>query len=69
MYLYPQDAYIHTYPHRSNKITILPQFLAFDPHSVRKNCARRLKIVFFSPNLSDPYFVRNNCVRSFKIRI
>ena len=45
------------------EIVILPQFLAIEPHFVRKGCARTREIAILHQFLAiEPHFVRKCCV-------
>ena len=45
------------------QIAILPQFLAIDPHFVRKGCAGPVEIAILPQFLAiKPHFVRKGCV-------
>ena len=41
---------------------MLPQFLAIEPHLVRKGCAGQVEIAILPQFLAiEPHFVRNGC--------
>ena len=45
------------------QIAILPQFLAIEPHFVRKGCTAHFEIAIFPQFLAiEPHFVRKGCV-------
>ena len=62
---------LHRHKHTgTHNISILPQFLALDPHFVRKRCRRPLKITILPRFLTvDLHFVRKVCRRPLKITI
>ena len=52
------------------EIAILPQFLAIEPHFVRKGCAGHPEIAIFPQFLAiEPHFVRKGCAGQVEIAI
>ena len=52
------------------EIAILPQFLAIEPHFVRKGSAGRLEIAILPQFLAiEPHFVRKGCAGRLEIEI
>jgi len=50
--------------------TILPQFLAIEPHFVRKGCAGRLEIAILPQFLAiEPHFVRKGCAGRIELAL
>ena len=50
--------------------TILPQFLAIEPHFVRKGCAGRIELALLPQFLTiEPRFVRKGCAEHLEIAL
>ena len=54
----------------TDEITVLPQFLAIEPHFVQKGCAGRLEVAILLQFLAiETHFVRKGCAGRLEVVI